>query len=1315
MIRCPACDSENPSRFRWCGQCGAQLTEDQPVGEIRRIVTVVTSDLKGSTSLGERLDPESLREVLTRYFDEMRLVLESHGGTIEKIIGDAIVAVFGLPTRRDDDPARAVTAAAETQRALASLNEALERTWGVQLTTRTGIATGEVVVGEASVGQHVLTGPALQVATAMEQNAPAMEALMDESTYRLVREAVEVEPVEAFVPKGMSEPLPAFRLVAVRAGAEDAVAESGGYAGTGQICQNCGEDNPADFRSCGSCGASLSVAVPFQESRKTVSIVFADPKPTTTSGFAPSPEALRDVMSRYFSAMREILESHGGTVEKFIGDAVMAVFGLPVRHEDDALRATRSALEMQAALPALNALFEETWGITLRNHIGVNTGEVVAGDATLGQRLVTGDAVNVAARLEQAAREREVLIGDLTYRLVRDAVEVEAIEPLSLKGKAEPVPAYRLLGVRSREGAARRQDAPMVGREAESALLAASYDDARASLRGRTVTVVGDAGVGKTRLTREFLEAASTNAVVLKGRCLPYGDGITFWPLIEVVREAAEIADEDSPATALSRLMEVVDFDIEVADRVASVVGLSKSTYQVGELFWGIRRFFELAASARPVVVLFDDIHWAEQTFLDLIDHLTEATTNAALLILCTARNELLDHHPTWGEQAGAERIVLAPLSEADSARVVENLLGQAGLADEVRARIVAASEGNPLFVEQLLSMLIESGRLRQDAAGWTATGDLAELAIPPTIHALLAARLDALPLPERAVIEPASVIGLSFPEQAVEALAPDSLRTELEAHLGELIRKQLVRSVEQTGDEDAIYRFHHLLIRDAAYQGLLKRARAQLHERFVAWADVVNAERGRAQEFEEILGYHLEQAYRYRSELGPLDGHGVGLGIQASERLGSAGTRAIARGDMPAAASLLGRAAAVLPADHPSRPWLLIRAGEARLELGEFAAATEALDDAIGTAATLGDQALELTARIEQSRFRYLTDAAGSDPGLGTMVRDAIPILEAADAQAGLARAWRLLTYVELASAQYGAAERTASAMLDHARKSDDRLMEIRGVPALAHTARLGPLPVPDALERCQQLLARAEGDRRAEAIIQRAIAHLHAMRGEFATSREIYGRVRQTLLELGWNFDAALVSIDSGPIELLAGNPAAAERELRSDYLALDNIAERNYITTTAAYLAEALFQLGRHDEASEFAAFSAETAAEDDLLTQILWRAVRGKVLARAGRFEDAAAIAHEAVRLAHTSDDPTAQGNALVDQADVFEAAGRVDEARSALNTAITRFEGKGNVVAAATARHRLELVDGSGDTDAPIVDAPAETSGARGGA
>jgi tetratricopeptide (TPR) repeat protein len=831
----------------------------------------------------------------------------------------------------------------------------------------------------------------------------------------------------------------------------------------------------------------------------------------------------------------------------------------------------------------------------------------------------------------------------------------------------------------------------MVGRQVELGVLTDTLDAVIDESSPMAITIIGDAGVGKTRLTRAFLDIAETQATVLRGRCLPYGDGITFWPLVEIVRDAVGIRDDDPPDVAMDRLSVAVGKDPDVADRIGSVVGLSAAAYQVEELFWAVRRFFEILGADRPVTVLVDDIHWAEPTFLDLIERLIDGSSHAPVLLLCTARGELLEKREGWGEDERSATIILRPLSDADAGKVIENLLGDAGLADHARTRIVAASEGNPLFVEQLLSMLIDGGRLQRTDAGWVATSDLSDLSIPPTIHALLAARLDALPVDERAVVEPASVIGLSFAQRAVEELSPPGIREDVATHLATLSRRELVHPQEDAFEDDQAYRFHHLLIRDAAYQGLLKRSRADLHERFVAWADVVNAERGRTTEFEEILGYHLEQAYRYRTELGPLDAHGVAIGERAAERLGSAGVRAWDRGDMPAAANLLGRATAVLSADHPTRPWLLIRTGEAYLELGEFERAASILEEAIDAAGRRGDAALEATARIERSRLRYMTDPARIDDDVAAQLDGVIPILEAAQAHGGLARAARLRYYIDMAAAQWGAAEQTVTAMLKHAQASGDRRMEIRALPALAQTARYGPLPVADAIAVCEELLTQAKGDRRAEASIRRVIANLRAMEGDFETAREIYRDVRRTLLELGWNFIAALVSIDSGPIELLAGDPAAAERELRRDYETLERMGERNYIATTAAFLAEALYQLGRDTEAAEFAEFSRKTTAEDDLAGQYFWRAVLAKLRARQGELAEAEGLAREAVDLAMQSDDPTDQANVLSDLAEVLAAAGRTDEAAEALRGALERNDVKGNRVAADAARRRLEAL------------------------
>ena len=369
----------------------------------------------------------------------------------------------------------------------------------------------------------------------------------------------------------------------------------------------------------------------------------------------------------------------------------------------------------------------------------------------------------------------------------------------------------------------------MVGREAEMTLLSAAFESAVTDRACRMVTLIGDAGVGKTRLTEEFLDSIADRVRVVRGRCLPYGEGITFWPIVGVVGDAAGIEETDNPEAAREKLRQLIGDD-EVTDRVASAVGLLDAPFQVAELFWGIRRFFEILAKDRPLAVLFDDIHWAEQTFLDLIGRLIAATEDAPVMLLCTARQALLDKQPSWAEGPGASRIVLTGLSDADAARLIENMLGQAGLSARARAKVVAAAEGNPLFVEQLVSMLVDTGMLRFVDGRWEPTGDLSGIAIPPTIHALLAARLDQLPDDERAVVDPASVIGLVFVQASLQAIVDDDVRGQVPSCLTALEQRQLVRRQTAADAEALEYRFGHLMIRDAAYAGLLKRTRAHLH-----------------------------------------------------------------------------------------------------------------------------------------------------------------------------------------------------------------------------------------------------------------------------------------------------------------------------------------------------------------------------------------------------------------------------------------------------------------------------------------------------
>jgi class 3 adenylate cyclase/tetratricopeptide (TPR) repeat protein len=1053
-----------------------------------------------------------------------------------------------------------------------------------------------------------------------------------------------------------------------------------------QVCPSCGEENPDRFRLCGICGTPLAPVALAQDVRRTVSIVFSDLKGSTSLGERLDTESLREVLTEYFNEMRVVLERHGGTVEKYIGDAIMAVFGLPKLHEDDALRAVRAAYEMKRRLEQLNDRLEVRWGVRLENRTGVNTGEVVAGDVSSGQRLVTGDTVNTAARLEQAAPSLEVLIGEPTYRLVRDAVDVEPVEPLDLKGKSERVPAFLLRSVRRAEATTRRPDAPMVGREAELQVLTDALE--RATTRGRAelVTVFGPAGVGKSRLLRELLARAGEGVGSVRGRCLSYGDGITFWPLAEIVRDAGRIDADDPRELAISKVADLTG-DPELTERLCAAMGLTDAVFSLQETFWAARSLLERLASARPLVVAIDDIHWAEGTLLDLVTFVAESAA-APVLLVCSSRGDLLEEHPEWGrEREGARAVMLAPLSDAESATVVEQLLGSS-LEPDTRSRIIGAAEGNPLFVEQMLSMLIDDGVLRRgEDGGWVASAPLTEVAIPPTIFALLAARLDRLGATDRAVIERAAVIGQVFFRGAVEALVPAEVAPAIEQSLASLARKELVLPDETShlaGQE--AYRFAHILIRDAAYGGLLKRARAEIHERFVDWLEGVGTER--VMEYEEIRGYHLEQAFLIFGQLGPLDEHARDVGERGAGYLSSAGRRARSRGDMPAAANLLRRAVGLVPDEDLRGPQLRLEAGESFIETGEFATADELLTEAGTRAAVLGDGDLAATARLSWLRLRYTTDPQETKRVAVDEVERAIPSMTANGNHAGLARAWRLLTQVGFQTSQYAAAEEATLHMMEHARLAGEPDLESRFLPSLGVCALYGPTPVPEAEARCRDLLGKVGDDRRATAIVLSFLAHLLAMRGRFDEARGRYRAGRAMLEELGLRFHAALTSIDSGAVEMLAGDPAAAEVELRTDLEVLREMGERDYLPTTAALLSEALYRQGRHDEADALSRESESLAAPDDVFSQYLWRSVRAKLLARQGAHEEAEALAERAVALIAETDDPDSQGNALLDLAEVYEAAGKVAEARRALGRAESAFTAKGNVVSAEATRRRL---------------------------
>jgi class 3 adenylate cyclase/tetratricopeptide (TPR) repeat protein len=627
------------------------------------------------------------------------------------------------------------------------------------------------------------------------------------------------------------------------------------------ICAQCGRENSEEFGFCPSCGAALAVGRRPREVRKVVTIVFCDLAGSTAIGDRTDPEPLRALMNRYYDGARIVLERHGGTVEKFVGDAVMAVFGIPISSEDDALRAVRAAVELHQSVHALG----------LEARIGVNTGEVVAGE---GGTLVTGDAVNVTARLEQAAGPGEVLLGDETVRLVRDAVVTERVE-LVLKGKPEPVSAHRLVSLDpAAAGRARRFDRPLVGRERERARLLADFTDAVAGRTCRLFTLVGPAGVGKSRLVADFLEQIGEGATIARGRALSYGEGITYWPLVELLLQLGLDPDEairSSPA------------DTQLATRA----------------------LLERVAEAQPLVLVLDDLQWAEAPLLDLVEHLADWAREAPIFLLCIARPELLDVRHGWGGgKLNATSILLEPLGTDDSVTLIDGLLEGLVLDGATRARILATAEGNPLFLEEMAALAREAG---------------GSVEVPPTIQALLQARLDTLDDDERIVIERGAVEGKVFHRGAVTALAPDALRVDVPVQLVSLVRKELVRPDHTQIAGDDAFRFRHLLIRDTAYDGLPKAVRAKLHERFADWLEA----HGELIEQQEILGYHLEQAARYRLELDRDDPRAAELATRAAAYLGAAGSEAFEREDFHATRSLLERALA-LAADGPARRRLI-------------------------------------------------------------------------------------------------------------------------------------------------------------------------------------------------------------------------------------------------------------------------------------------------------------------------------------------------------------------------------------------------------
>jgi class 3 adenylate cyclase/tetratricopeptide (TPR) repeat protein len=1068
-------------------------------------------------------------------------------------------------------------------------------------------------------------------------------------------------------------------------------------------CASCGEANPARARFCSACGSPLAAARR-RGVRKVVTVVVCDVTGSTALAERLDPESLGLVMARWFDAMRAVVERHHGSVQKFIGDAVVAAFGVPVVREDDALRAVRAAAAMR------DAAAEQGAGLEVR--IGVATGEVMVEDS-----VVMGETVQVATMLQAAAGPGQVLLDRRTWRLARDALVVVPTVAGERAGGGQRMAAFRLVDVSpDAPGRARRHLGPLVGRQAELQLFDLVFRRSVQTSSCHLLTVLGGAGVGKTRLVTAAVDALGEAATALFGQCPSDAEGSSFWPVAEIVRRAAEIKAADPPEQARAKLDELLagaDDGSEVAERVGRLIGLEASPVPAEDSAWAVRRCLEVVARRRPLVVVVDDLHWAQPTLLDLLEQVVSLVVDAPILLVAVARPELLEQRTGWaGGQRSASTLLLEPLAGDEAATLVEQLAGDAPLPPEATGYLTRVAEGNPLFLEELLAMLIEEDRLRLEDGRWVAD-DLAAATIPPTVQAVLAARLDRLDAEERAVLDRASVMGQVFDRSAVLALSPPLARDEVPVHLLSLVRKQLLRPAEGSLGGRHGLQFRHLLVRDVAYESLPRQARAELHERYAGWLAETAGARGR--ELEEVIGWHLERAHRQLAELGPVDARGRELAATAAGLLASAGRRAIGRGDLPAAVNLLERAIALLPPEGSGEPQggapvdqergsrdrlhLLTELGEALVLKLEPDRAAEVLDEALAAAERGGDAVMRAHAILGKLDLRLDTEPEQTDhgrldaqrPGPSSFraeVHEVLAALEGLGDHQGLARGWRLLGLDSYLRCHIGTAEEEFQRAIDHTKLAGDERLEAGLAYARVQAAYWGPAPVADGIARCEEIRRRAEGSYRVEMAALHTLAALHAMQGRFEEARGLADAAVAIARKLGPGRFAAICSQFLGQIELLAGDPVAAEERLRWGYGILERMGERGLRSELAANLARALSSQGRDDEALQLAELSGELAFRDDLYAQVERRGPLAAVLARRGRQQEAERLAAEAVALARRSDMLTMQANALLDHAGVLRLGAAADQAAPLLREALALCERKGNLVTHDRARELL---------------------------
>jgi len=1033
-------------------------------------------------------------------------------------------------------------------------------------------------------------------------------------------------------------------------------------------CPACGAETQPASQFCDACGASLVAAqAGAAEARKVVTIVFADLIGSTALHERLDAESARRLMDRYHRSMGAVVEAHGGTVMQLLGDGVLAGFGVPRVAEDDAIRAVRAAVGMQQAF---RELAREQAGLAgdLGLRVAVYTGEVVAGD---DHTHVMGDPVNVAARLQQEARDGDVLLGESTRRLVGEQVTLAPFGSFALKGRAEPVVAYRVVSLERPAGA---PAIAFVGREDELRRIRAVYDTAVATHAARLAVLLGSPGLGKSRLIDEFSRRLGDGATVLMARCDAAG-GATFAPLAGALRGLMGIDDGASGdalrAAILSGLPEGEPERARIADGVAALLAGTPASPE--EIFFVVRRGLAALAAVRPVVLAIDDIQWAEPLLLDLIEHLVQWGSEVPMLILAAARPELRDTRSSLATSGGfvSDVVTLSGLDAGAATRLAANVIGAEALPAAIAGRVLATSEGNPLFVGELVRMLVHDGALKRDGDRWTAGVELADLEMPPTIHALLAARIERLRPEERIVLERAAVIGRHFSRTALAQLLPREV-SDLDARLESLRRSELVEPDTGWFLGEPVLRFHHVLIRDAAYRRLLKNTRAELHTRFADWLEVRAAG---AVEHDEMLGWHLEQAHQHLRELGPIDAQGRVLGERAARHLAAAGRRALARDDLAPAAGLLERALERLDDADPARADLALDWCEAVLSAGDVGTAVRAIAE-LGR--FLGDSdRLRAWHTCFAGQLAVLTDPKALRASAGAVEAAAATLTSAGDA-AGEAKAHSVHALVLAQLGKIGACEAALDKALAAARRARDR-RRANAVLAGAPVAALwGPSPVTRASGRCLdvvRVLRITQGAPAVEAVALRCQAVLETLRGRAEAARRMIASSRRMVEELGITQRVLEADLFAGLIELLEGDAAAAEGRLRTAYDGLRAQGLGIDAAQAAALLGRALLAQGRIADA-EAISVESESLAGDSFKAAIAWRGVRAEALAARGEHAAAIEFARAAVEIAAATDDLLDHADARQALAVALRAAGRAPEADAEEKRAIELWEAKG---------------------------------------